>query len=275
MNSFTTLLVMSTVSIALAVLFFFMPQLIAPVPYGTLTFGLATIICFWLAVRVGRSIGGAPESLASLLKTMRAYFLMMGIFFFLDWFPHIGIPLVYPNEVLASHFHTFAHIFFFIGNAIIIRVPVSFINARWKNAASVLMLLLGMATVAYRFIHLDKLIYAFGPTVPPLIIADKASGLFFLVANGLGLFIPGLYLIYRGIRALEHDARVRAIFLGLGMAIFFSIGPVIDIVQNQYTQLLIHLLQASSFFFIGASAVYTPRAQIERSPSMTSAPSRV
>ena len=65
----------------------------------------------------------------------------------------------------------------------------------------------------------------------------------------------------------NKDAKIRAICLALGMMIFFSIGPVIDLIQNQYTQLLIHLLQASSFGLLAASALYkTDRKEMSYMP---------
>lgn len=257
MSNFTLLLLFSVVSEFLAVLFFFRPNFIEPIPYGTFTFLFATLICFWLAVSLKRTVSETGDtSLASLLETLRNYFLVMGIFFFLDWFPHVGLPLLYPVDVVASHAHTFAHVFFFIGNAIIIRIPVSFINQGWKNYASFLMGIIGVVTVGWRFLNPDRLVYIFGPDRAPIIITDAASGIFFLIGNGLGLLIPGLYLVYLSMRSMDRTTKVRALLLGLGMAVFFSIGPVIDLIQNQYTQLLIHLLQATSFFLMGASAFY-------------------
>lgn len=283
MKNFYILAVFSVVSIGLAVLFFFSPGIIGPIPYGTFTFGFATLICFWIALRLGTTGTAAGDmSMSSLISTMKAYFWIMGTFFFFDGIAHIGIPVLalhhYPNlspsqfDLLAGHFHTFAHIFFFAGNAVLIRIPVSFINARWKNAASLVVVAFGVITVGWRFNHTDKLVSIFGPTIPPIILTDKASGLLFLVVNIYALLLPGFYLMYRGLRSAEHDVKVRAFLLGLGMAIFFSIGPVIDLVQNQYTQLLIHLLQASSFGLMGLAAFYSPKhilpPSYQRSPLM-------
>lgn len=260
MKNFNLIVSFTAVSIGLAVLFFFYPQIIRPIPYGTFTFGFATLICFWLAARLKKTSGGSSdESVVSLINTMRSYFLVMGVFFFVDGIAHVGIPTLYPKDILAGHFHTFSHVFFFVGNAILIRIPVSFINARWKNSASIVVAIFGVITVGWRFIHTDSLVYVFGPNFPPILIVDKISGLLFLVGNTYALLLPGFYLIYRGMRTMEHNVRVRAILLGLGMVIFFSIGPVIDLIQNQYTQLLIHLLQASAFGLMGASAFYTSR----------------
>lgn len=268
MKNFYTLLIFTAISEFLAVLFFLRPAVIGVIPYGTFTFLFATLICFWLAFRLRRTVAYTTDSsLASLLETLRNYFLVMGIFFFIDWFPHIGIPVFYPIDIFASHAHTFAHVFFFIGSAILIRVPLSFINPAWKNYGSLLMGIIGVLTVGYRFLNPDRLVYIFGPDRAPIIVVDSVTGIFFLVANGLGLLIPGFYLIYLGLRRGDSTTKVRAVLLGLGMAMFFSIGPVIDLIQNQYTQLLIHLLQATSFFIMGASAFYRTGAVALKTPS--------
>ena len=257
MSNFKLLLLFTAVSEFLAVLFFFQPDIIASIPYGTFTFGFATLICFWLAVNLKRTISETGDtSLASLLETLRNYFLVMGVFFFFDGIAHVGIPAFYPVDIVAGHAHTFSHVFFFIGNAIIMRIPVSFINSNWKNYASALMGILGVVGVGWRFLNPDRLVYAFGPDLPPILSVDQTSGLIFLVANTLGLLIPGLYLVYLSMKSSDRTTKIRALLLGFGMAIFFSIGPVIDLTQNQYTQLLIHLLQATSFFLMGASAFY-------------------
>lgn len=266
MSNFLVLLIFTAISEFLAILFFFQPNIIGSIPYGTFTFAFATLICFWLAIRLRKAVAGTQDiSLSSLLETMRNYFLVMGIFFFFDGIAHVGIPALYPIDVIASHMHTFSHVFFFIGNAIIMRIPVSFINPGWKNYGSALMAILGVIGVGWRFLNPDHLIYVFGPNRPPIIAVDQTSGLIFLVANSLGLLLPGLYLLFRSIKSMEQTARVRALLLGLGMIIFFSIGPVIDLTQNQYTQLLIHLLQATSFFLMGASAFYQTRLPVRQS----------
>lgn len=257
MTNFSILLIVTALSEFLALLFFFKPDLTGSIPYGTFTFGFATLICFWVAYRLRQTIAETGDaSLASLLRTLRSYFNVMGVFFFFDGIAHVGIPTLYPHDLVASHMHTFSHAFFFVGNAIIMRIPLSFISKRLENAGSILMAALGVFALGWRFLHPDTLAYIFGPDRPPIIASDETTGLIFLVANSLGLLIPGLYLIYKGIRTAESTPRLRAIFLGLGMAIFFSIGPVIDLTHNQYTQLLIHLLQATSFCLMGASAFY-------------------
>lgn len=257
MPNFILLLAFTAVSEFLAVLFFLRPGVIGPIPYGTFTFSFATLICFWLAISLKRTVSETGDTaLASLLETLRNYFLVMGIFFFFDGIAHVGIPALYPVDVVAGHMHTFSHVFFFIGNAIIMRIPISFINPGWKNYASALMGVIGAVAVGWRFLNPDRLIYAFGPDRPPILAVDQTSGLFFLAANALGLLLPGLYLIYLGLRSVDSTTRIRALLLGLGMAIFFTIGPVIDLVQARYVQLSIHLLQATSFFLMGASAFY-------------------
>lgn len=257
MNNFTVLSVLTIVSLILAILFFFYPQIITPLPYGFFTFFLVTVICFWMASRLrATSLELVPPEVSKRIATLRNYFLVMGLFFFFDGIAHVGIPALYPVDLLASHIHTFSHAFFFVGNALIIRIPVSFMNPRWVNPASWLMAILGVVAVAWRAVNTDKLVYIFGPDQSPIIVTDTTSGALFLVANSLGLLIPGLYLIWRGLKSGNSLIRARAILLGLGMAVFFSIGPVIDIIQNQYTQLIIHLLLASSFFLMGASAFY-------------------
>ncbi len=257
MSKFNSLLLFSAISEVLAVFFFFSPGLISPIPYGTFTFLFAMLINFWVAIYLRRVISEtADTSLTVTLDTLRKYFLVMGFFFLFDGIAHVGLPALYPNPLIASHMHTFAHIFFFVGNAIIIRIPLSFLNAGWKNIGSFIMGILGVFVVMWRFINTDQLIYIFGPNLPPIIITDKISDLTFIVANLIGLLIPGLYLIYRGIKSADHIVRVRAILLGLGMAVFFSVGPVIDFLQNQYLQLTIHLLIATSFFLMGGSAFY-------------------
>lgn len=261
MKNLKILYALTTLSVVMAVLFFAAPQIIFPLPYGMFTFLLVMVICFWIAYRLNSTLGQTSETpqIVSRLTTLRNYFFVMGIFFFFDGIAHVGIPTLYPREILASHMHTFSHIFFFLGNAIIIRIPVSFISSQLVNPASWLMVVFGAVAVAWRVVNTDKLIYAFGPDAPPIIIADGISGLIFLVANALGLLLPGLYLIWLGLSSGDSLVRRRAVLLGLGMAVFFSIGPVIDIVKNQYTQLIIHLLLASSFFLMGASAFYKER----------------
>lgn len=256
MNNFKILLTFTLISLGLAILFFIFPQIIAPIPYGTFTFSFAFLICFWMAVRLSRPREFISETQQSLVNTIKTYFWIMGAFFFFDGIAHIGIPALYPKDLLASHMHTFSHAFFFVGNAFLIRIPISFFSPRLKNYASGLMILLGVLTVAWRTVNTDKLVYIFGPTQPPIIITDQFSGILFLVTNTIALLLPGFYLLYLGFKSLEKTVRTRAIFLGLGMIIFFSIGPVINLVQNQYTQLLIHLLQALSFFLMGASVFY-------------------
>ncbi|GEM_PF-2593598 len=271
MTNLSILLIFTVISEALAVLFFFNPTIIGSVPYGTFTFLFAVLICFWVAYRLGHTRSETTDSsFAVLVDTLKSYFIIMGVFFFLDGIAHVGIPTFYPKDFVASHMHTFAHAFFFVGNAIIIRIPLSFINSSWKNIGSLVMGVFGVAAVVWRFINLDKLVYAFGPSIPPIIVVDKVSGIIILVSNILGLLLPGLYLMYRAIRTTEHTARVRALLLGLGMAIFFSIGPVIDLTQNQYTQLLIHLLQATSFCLMAASAFYGTKQAVVLNPASTS-----
>lgn len=259
MRNFYLLVAFTVLSIALATFFFLEPSVISPIPYGTFTFTFATLICFWIASRLSREDHAGEDSTIALVKTLRNYFLVMGTFFFFDGIAHVGIPTLYPEPLVASYAHTFSHIFFFLGNAIIIRIPVAFINPRWKNAASWSQILLGVVAVGWRLTHHDSLV-EIAPGLPPIIVTDATSGIFFLIANSLALLIPGLYVVYKGISALDHATRTRAIFLGLGMMIFFSIGPVIDLIKNQYTQLLIHLLQASSFGLMGMAALYAPKA---------------
>lgn len=256
MNSLNILLVFTIASLGLAILFFSLPQIIAPIPYGTFTFLFVFLTCVFVAKRLGRPREFINESQQSLVNTLRAYFWVMSAFFFFDGIAHVGVPKLYPVDIVASHVHTFAHVFFFAGNAILMRIPVSFINSRLKNYASGLMALLGIIAVAWRVIHTDKLVYIFGPLEPPIVITDKFSGILFLVTNVIALLLPGLYLIYMGFRNQERLVKMRAIFLGLGMAVFFSVGPVIDLLASQYTQLLIHELITLSFFFMGASAFY-------------------
>ena len=258
MNNFKTLLVLTALSLALAILFFYYPQIIVPWPYGTFTFLFVMLVCFWTAFRLNPK---SPEMMqfpqvSSRIATLKKYFMVMGLFFFFDGIAHVAIPALYPYDILASHMHTFSHAIFFIGNALIIRIPVSFMNTRWVNPASWLMLALGAVTVIWRVIHTDKLLYIFGPENPPIVATDQMSGLFFLAANTIGLIIPGFYLIYRGLKVGDFIARSRAVFLGSGMVVFFSVGPVIDLLHNQYTQLVIHLLLAVAFFLMGASAFY-------------------
>src|SRR3989344_935964 len=262
MRDFTTILILTAASLGLAVLFFLDPAVIGSIPYGAFTFTFASIVCFWVAWRLRHIPSGTTEDVASLMKTLRAYFFVMGFFFFFDGWAHVGIPVFYPLPLIASHAHTFSHIFFFIGNAIIIRIPVSFINRRWMNAASMSQVIFGVVTIAWRLGHLDTLVYAFGPTMPPLVIVDRVSDTLFLFGNGLALLLPGLYLVYLGLSRTIGDSRVRAVMLGLGMMIFFSVGPVIDLIQNQYTQLIIHLCIASSFGLMGASAFYRTRSRL-------------
>jgi hypothetical protein len=258
MRNFYVLLAFTIVSLALAVLFFLDPGVIGQIPYGTFTFGFATLICFWVASRLSRTNQEATDDAIALVATLRNYFLVMGVFFFFDGIAHVGIPALYPVPVFASYMHTFAHIFFFIGNAIIIRIPVAFINPRWKNAASWSQIVLGVLAVGWRLTHLDTLV-TIAPGLPPIVVVDQVSDTFFLVANGLALLLPGLYVVYRGFRALDHATQVRAVLLGLGMMIFFAIGPVIDYIQGPSVQLLIHLLQASSFGLMGLAALYAPQ----------------
>lgn len=260
-TNFNILSAFTVLSAFLAILFFLYPQIIVPLPYGLFTFLLVMIICFWVAARLTSvSATAGPARISERVTTLRNYFLVMGTFFFFDGIAHVGLPTLYPSEVLTSHMHTFSHIFFFIGNALIIRIPVSFISRRLVNPASVLMIVFGIIAVGWRVVNTDKLIYIFGPAAPPIVVTDKVSGILFLVANALGLLLPGLYLVWRGLTAADALVRTRAVLLGLGMAVFFSIGPVIDLVQNQYTQLIIHLLLALSFFFMGASALYKEEA---------------
>src|SRR3989344_4725419 len=266
MRNFYLLAVFTLASIGLAILFFVYPNVISPIPYGTFTFGFATLICFWLAMRLSRTNQSSPNDAVALVRTLRNYFFVMGIFFFLDGIAHVGIPTFYPVQIVASYMHTFSHIFFFLGSAIIIRIPVAFINPRWKNAASWSQILIGVVTVGWRLTHLDSLV-TIAPGAPPIIIADNVSVFLFMGGNILGLLIPGLYVAYLGLRTLDRTARIRAILLGLGMIIFFSIGPVIDYFHNQYTQLLIHLLQASSFGLMGMSAFYVPKREKSREAS--------
>ena len=264
MNNLNILLTFTFISLGLAILFFSMPQIIAPIPYGTFTFLFVFLTCIWVAKRLGRPRDFASESQRYLIKTLKNYFWVMSAFFFFDGIAHVGIPALYPKELLASHMHTFSHAFFFAGNVILIRIPISFINERLKNYGSGLMVILGIIAVVWRVIYTDKLIYVFGPAQPPIIITDQFSGILFLITNTIALLIPGLYLIYLGLKSVEKIVRVRAILLGLGMMIFFSIGPVIDLLQNQYTQLLIHMLLAISFFFMGASAFYGKETPVEK-----------
>lgn len=263
----------SAISEALAILFFFSPGLIAPIPYGTFTFLFATLINFWVAIHLRRIVSETTDTaLASLLDTLKNYFLFMGVFFFFDGIAHVGVPTLYPNPVVASHVHTFSHAFFFVGNAILIRIPLSFLNAGWKNIGSLVIGVIGVFVVMWRFLNTDQLVYVFGPNIPPIIITDKVSGLAFLVSNLIGLLIPGLYLMYLGIKSMDHIVRVRVLLLGLGMVVFFSVGPVIDLMKNQYLQLTIHLLVATSFFLMGGSALY--RTGKERIENQVRAPSR-
>lgn len=264
MRNFYWLLAFTIADLALAFLFFLYPNLITPIPYGAFTFGFATLICFWVASRLSGT--RAENDTIALVSTMRNYFWVMGVFFFFDGWAHVGIPTFFPIQVVASYMHTFSHIFFFIGNAIIIRIPIAFINPRWKNAASWSQIIFGVIAVAWRLTHLDSLV-TLAPGIPPIIVVDHVSDLIFTIANGLALLVTGLYIVYRGLRALDHDTRVRAILLGLGMMIFFAIGPVIDYVVNQYTQLLIQLLQATSFGLMGLCALYAPRAERASAPS--------
>lgn len=257
MSNFNILSALTAVSLAAAILFFFYPQIIVPLPYGLFTFLLVMIVCFWMASRLKMAHPETmPPEVSGRLATLRNYFFVMGLFFFFDGIAHVGLPALYPHDITASHMHTFSHIFFFVGNAMIIRIPVSFINPRWVNPSSWLMAILGVVAVAWRVINTDKLVYIFGPNQTPIIVTDTASGALFLVANVIGLLIPGLYLIWRGLKSGNSLVRTGAILLGLGMAVFFSIGPIINLIQNQYTQLIIHLLLALSFFFMGASAFY-------------------
>ena len=242
----------------LAILFFFYPDIIVPWPYGTFTFLFVMLVCFWVGFRLNPKSAEALQfpQVSQRIATLKRYFLVMGLFFFFDGIAHVGIPALYPHDLAASHMHTFAHAFFFVGNALIIRIPVSFMSPRWVNPASGLMIAIGVFTVTWRIAHTDKLLYIFGPGNPPIVATDQMSGFLFLIANTLGLIIPGFYLIYRGLRVGDPIARSRAVFLGLGMIAFFSVGPVIDLLYSQYTQLLIHLLLAVSFFLMGSSAFY-------------------
>lgn len=257
MSNLNILTSLTLLSVIMAVLFFAYPNLVAPIPYGSFAFALTMATCFWVAARIKTLLGDTFETeLTSLLRTFRNYFLVMGTFFFFDGIAHVAIPALYPVDLVASHMHTFSHAFFFIGNAILIRIPISFINSRWKNMASILMIILGIIAVGWRIFNTDKLVYAFGPSSPPIIITDNTSGIIFLITNVLALLVPGLYLLYKGFKTLDVETSRRSSLLGLGMIIFFSIGPVIDIFPGPYLQLLIHLLLASSFFFMGASVLY-------------------
>lgn len=256
MRDINLLTIFTVASIILAFLFFFYPTVIAPIPYGTFTFLFAMFTCFWVAFRLIKRLQQTPEeSLKLQIKTLRNYFLTMGIFFFFDGIAHVGIPALYPNELFASHTHTFSHAFFFLANMFIIRIPVYFFNKLWVNAASATIGVLGIIAIAWRVINTDKLVYIFGPSQAPIVITDQTSGLIFLVTNTLGLLIPGLYIIYKGLK-ITDESRRRAVLLGLGMIAFFSVGPVIDLMKNQYTQLTIHLIIALSFFLMGAASFY-------------------
>lgn len=268
----------SAVSMGLAILFFAQPQWL-PVPYGSMTFTFATLISLWVAYRLSQSPlrNASDEQVATLINTLKNYFLVMGIFFFFDAFPHVYMPAYFfshpslpasTQNLIAGHAHTFAHIFFFIGNAILIRIPVSFINARWKNAASILVAVLGVITVGYRFVHTDFLV-SIAPNIPSIIQTDRVSGLLFAIVNVLSLLIPGIYIMYRGIRSTDHITRGRAILLGLGMAVFFSIGPVIDNMTGPYVQITIHTLQALSFYLMGVSAFYGAQGTVLSRPVLT------
>ncbi|MEK7566546.1 MAG: hypothetical protein AAB527_00200 [Patescibacteria group bacterium] len=256
MNNLNILVLFTSISLGMAFVFFFFPGVIAPIPYGVFTFFLAFIITLWVGIRLGRQRVFASDEVRSLINTLRIYFLTMSAFFFFDGIAHVGIPALYPVEILASHTHTFSHVFFFVANAILIRIPVAFFSSRLKNPASALVLILGALAVVWRVINTDKLIYIFGQNQPPIVITDKISGLLFLANNVIALLLPGFYMMYLGIKSKEREVKVKAFLLGLGMAVFFTVGPVIDILQSQYTQLLVHALLALSFFFMGAAAFY-------------------
>lgn len=267
MRDFKIFLAFTAVSLVLAVTFFVYPEVLGPIPYGTFTFLFATVICFWVASRLTSQPPAGDEQSASLVKTMRNYFVVMGVFFFLDGIAHVGLPKFYPVDIVASHMHTFSHAFFFVGNAIIIRIPMSFINPRLKNAASFMVGVLGVVTIWWRLFHPDTLV-SIAANLPPIIIADKTTGLLFAAVNAISLLIPGIYIMIRGLRS-SPEIRTRALLLGLGMAIFFSIGPVIDLVKGPLVQLLIHILQAVSFFLMGASALYAGSRARESVPLRT------
>lgn len=269
MSNLKFLVVFTVISIALANLFFFYPGVIGAIPYGTFTFGFATLICFWVANRLKAAPAGADDTAKMLISTMRNYFGVMGVFFFFDGIAHVGVPALYPDALVASYVHNFSHIFFFIGNAIIIRIPVYFLNPRWLNAASIVQVIGGVISVGYGLFVPDSLVYVFGPNAAPILIVSATQDLLFLIANGIALLLPGLYVIYLSLRLTDKAGRVRAVLLGSGMIIFFAIGPVINVVHNQYLQLLIHLLQATSFCLMGASAFYGVAKRTESSGTVT------
>jgi hypothetical protein len=266
MRSILVLLILSVLSGASAILFFFRPELIDPIPYGTFTFLFAMIICLWVGLRLNRNVRSTTvdeqvdDRILLSLQTFRNYFLVMAAFFFFDGIAHVGLPALYPNELVTSHMHTFSHVFFFVGNAILIRIPVSFINLRWMNPASLLIAVIGIIAVGWRFVNHDTLAYIFGPEAAPIIVTDEVSGIIFLVGNAIALLIPGLYIVFRGFMIPGTAGKTRAILLGIGMMAFFSVGPIIDLLQNQYTQLLVHEILVISFFAMGASSLFRPSA---------------
>ncbi len=170
------------------------------------------------------------------------------------FFPHSEDHIVFTEMMRWGYI--VGHVFLFASLAVFIRIPLSFIREKWKNAGSAVFVGLGtLTTVLSAANPLDLLFdHSVGITV---FNVDPTVGAL-IALNAFLAWIPaGIFFLYLGLKSKDRFLRRRGVLLGIGL-ITTTIGgplhavpePAILFIAETVTLLGITILACGVFYEI-------------------------
>ncbi len=251
-----------TLLVVMFVLFF--TKNLPPVPGLGFILGTMGVMVGYVAMNLSKAWGSMSESERAhmnILNDLRWYFVLITMFFFVDTLPHVILPIYYPDVQTITTAHWLAHTILFVSGILAARIAVSFFNPRLKPIVTIVTALIGMTALAISFVRPDSVIYI--PTSEfPLIASDRTYAIFNLIFNLTAFFLPGVYLIIRGIGATNRVAKIRASLLGIGFLLPAGIGYFIHFVKSPYLPVILYVMFVGWAIFQGSSALYTAKTRV-------------
>jgi hypothetical protein len=233
------------------------------------------VLWWWVSYRLHLIWAGyTPEEKATnkLVNDLRWMFAAGAAFWTIDVIPHVvlvilGIPV---EEVTIVHWT--GHILLFLYNILAVRIAVSFFDPRWKNAATIFVGIVSLIALTASALHPD-----FFVTIPgsayPLLHSDPTYAAFNMASNIFSVGLFGLYLIVKGLLEKDRTVRIRALLMGVGIAMEVPGGFFIQYGSSPYTPLYIYVTFTLWALLTGISAIYSAKQRVAAPAPAPSSPS--